>query len=618
MSLSVQLKSTTPPPSTSKPSIDAPPSAAPTTVDASIDAADEPADVVAPANSANADARFTALAHDKDRWHEAMQAVLGDSYDADRAGAFRHRAADGDLAWIPELQRADGEPLDAKVLDAYLDPNGDPRSELYRSQPPANESAPPVGLEAFAYGSGDVPLIRSDDQPAYVNGAVGTPPQVAQIAKAGQANFTSQAWLQEVAGAVQANGGLGDSENGFLAFSKDHGFVRLRNTGLSPEQNRQLAAMSLQMGWPVEDLPSRTDDNGLADPKVAQWADEFVGQYAEQFQRFAADPRNNPIKLRSGKRRYVFEFNEKAGAFVSYNYKKSGGLRGWVQNNFESIMKVLGPVADFGWVIPGVGWIASAAARTLQTAASWIATGKVKAQQLVATVGGWFMGPGASATTKGVLASANSVANVIDTGKLDARAVVGAISPWIGTTGDAVLDHAVKQGLSITAQVVDGQKLSARQLYSALAPLLFQLPDGSARRQLEQLARQIDGGALTAEQAAQRIQPLLDGVTGDPSLDALLRDSLELVAIGIDTKKIGAQALLAMADRYLGDPLRDAPGHETAYDLAQLAAHFHDTGAIDREASEELLFDLTGYTVDEVKEHLFGRETGIETEAVAA
>lgn len=587
MSLTVQARSAPLPPPTSKPQdtssdANATPSSAPSTT------SDPRASDDAP------DSRFTVLAQDKDRWHEALRVALGDSYEADRVGAFRHRAASGDLSWLPELERSDGQPLDQKLLDAYLDPNGDPRLELYRSQPPADENAPPVGLEAFAYGSGDVPLIRSDAQPAYVNGAVGTPPEVAQIAQAGQANFTSQAWLQQVAGAVQANGGLGDSENGFLAFSKDHGFVRLRNSGLSPEQNRQLAAMSLQMGWPVEDLPSRTSDNGLADPKVAQWADEFVGQYAEQFQRFAADPLNSPIKLRSGKRRYVFEFNEKAGAFVSYNYKKSGGLRGWVQSNFKDIMKMLGPVADFAWVIPGVGWIASAAARTLQTAASWIATGKLKAQQLVSAVGGWFMGPGASATTRGLLSSANSVASVIDTGKLDAGAVVGAVSPWIGTTGDALLDHAVRQGLSITAQVVDGKRLSAQQLYSALAPLLFQLPDGSARRQLEALAREIDGGKLTAEQAARAVQPLLDGVTGDPRLDAVLRDSLELVAIGVDTGRVGAQALLSLADRYLGDPLRGAPGRESVYDLAQLAAHFYDTGAVDRAVGEELLFDLQG------------------------
>lgn len=618
MSLTIHKQHTTQPPPAPANSTAAAQSSPSPSATTDVDAAttDTPQLGDAPA-SEQPDERFTALANDKDRWHEAMQAVLGESYDADRIGAFRQRAARGDLSWLPELQRADGQALDAKLLDAYLDPNVDARLELYRSQPPADVSAPPVGLEAFAYGSGDVPLIVSDEQPAYVNGAVGTPPEVAQIAKAGVANFTSGPWLEQVAAAVERNGGLGDSENGFLAFSKNHGFVRLRNTGLSPEQNRQLAAMSLQMGWPVEDLPSRTGDNGLADPKVSQWAGEFIGDYAQQFQRFMADPRGSPIKLRSGsKRRYVFEFNEQAGAFVSYNYKKSGGLRGWVQSNIKDIAKVLGPIAQYGWAIPGVGWIASAAATTLQTAASWIATGKVKAQQLVSAVGSWFMGPGASATTKGVLATANAAAGVIDTGKLDAGAVVGAISPWIGSTGDAVLDHAVKQGLSITAKVVDGEKISAQQLYSALAPLVFELPQGSARRQLERLAQQIDGGQLSAEQAAERIRPLLDGVTGDAGLDALLRDSLELVAIGVDTKKIGAQALLSMAERYLGDQFRGVPGHESLYDLAQLAAHWHDRGSIDRDAAEELLFDVTGFTTDELGERLWGRsETSTSADA---
>lgn len=602
MSLAINKQHTTQPPAApaqQSATQQLPPSAA-ATIDAPRD------DGAALAESS--DERFTTLAQDKDRWHEAMRVALGESYDADTVGAFRQRAARGDLSWLPELQRADGQALDAKLLDAYLDPNADARLELYRSQPPADVSAPPAGLEAFAYGSGDVPLIRSDEQPAYVQGAVGTPPEVAQLAKAGVANFASAAWLEQVAAAVERNGGLGDGENGFLAYSANHGFVRLRNTGLSPEQNRQLAAMSLQMGWPVESLPSRTDDNGLADPEVSRWAGEFIGQYTEQFQRFVADPRGSPIKLRSGKRRYVFEFNEKAGAFVSYNYKKSGGLRGWVQSNLASISKVLGPIAQYGWVVPGVGWIASAAATTVQTAASWIATGKLKAQQLVGAVGSWFMGPGASAATKGVLASANAAAGVIDSGKLDASALVGAVSPWIGSTGDAVLDHAVRQGLSLTASVVDGRKLSARQLYSALAPLVFELPNGPARRQLESLARQIDGGEVSAADAASRIRPLLDGVTGDARLDAVLRDSLELVAIGIDTRKVGAQALLSMADRYLGGALSKAPGRESLYDLAQLAAHWTDTGSIERESAGELVFDLTGATLEEWGERLWGRD----------
>jgi hypothetical protein len=608
--------------------------------------------------------KLRALAGDEHRFNEALQLTFGKSYDANTAYYLRKALAEGDFDALPKLEaidpaassrnrvgydaesrtlRVDATELasapaeverayatqvfaslsnrlhvDAKpavgggqeLFERYLDPTVDPKLELYRAQPPADETAPPVGLEPFAYGTGDVPLVQLEDPPENIAGAVGTPPEVAEIAKAGAANFTSPEWMQLVAKAVAANGGLGDSEYGFLAYSENYGFVRLRDLGLTPEQNRQMAAMSLQMGWSIEDLPTRRSENGLVDPKANAKIVAFVDEYAQAFQAWVQDPKANAIKLKDGKRRYVLELNEKAERFVSYSFKKQGGLRGWVQDHMQGIAKVLGPIANFGWVIPAYGWIASAAARTLQTGAGWIATGKLKAQQVVSTVAGWFMPAGtqASASTVAGFAAANAAAEVIDTGKLSAHSVVGVIKPMLGDLpGDVVIDHAVRQGLDVLAGVIDTGKLSARDLYSALAPLVFELPNGPAKQQLAKLAQLIDGGRLSAADALAQVKPLIDSVTGDPRTDGLLRDAFGVLAGAIDDGTFSAEEVLQAAANYVGDRLNGIPGHESIYDMLEIATHYYDTGKFDSQAGKEFFADLTGVTLLELRARIFGR-----------
>src|SRR5262249_16387125 len=126
-----------------------------------------------------------------------------------------------------------------------------PDLQAYYAQPPANESTSPAGLGAYGYTSTpyhDGLLITTPDPKSYIVGAVGTPPGAGEDMNNNVANLFNEDWAGQVQNAIQENGGLGNEQDGYLAFSSSMGFVRLRNTNLTPEQNRQLAAISLQTG----------------------------------------------------------------------------------------------------------------------------------------------------------------------------------------------------------------------------------------------------------------------------------------------------------------------------------------------------------------------------------
>lgn len=444
---------------------------------------------------------------------------------------------------------------------------------------------PPMGFEGLAYTSvpkGQIALIESDEQPHYVAGAVGTPPEVGELDDAGAANFLNPAWQEQVRIAVERNGGLGNAQDGYLAFSKMHGFVRLKHVGLSAEQNRRFAAMSLQTGWSVETLPTRTGDNGFEKPETFAWADEFLGRYDAEMADFIQDPMKNGIAVSSGKRKYHLEFNEKAQGFVSYEYKKHGGIKGFVQKHMKYIGPVLDVVSVVGHMIPGVGTAIALGARAMRTAVNWIATGALKARDVVATVASYFMPAGLKAATPTQIAAygaANVAAEAIDTGKVRPSTLASAFTPLIeGLPGGVVADHAVRQGLTVLASGIENGKVSARDVYGALAPLVFDLPKGEARDQLAALANQIAGGTLTAEQAQAAVRPLVDSVTGDPTADRLLYGSLGVLAEAIDTGRVDPRSVLAAAAPFVEDRLTDLRG---GHSWKELIAAIADDGRID-------------------------------------
>lgn len=100
------------------------------------------------------------------------------------------------------------------------------------------------------------------------------------------------------------------------------------------------------MGAPIEKMPSRSEESSAERPKIDKWVNEFIGRFDKELSDFRLDPKNG-MNVKEGRTRYVMEVNEQAGRVVSYNYKKAGGLRGFMQK----AMKFLGPVADIASVV---------------------------------------------------------------------------------------------------------------------------------------------------------------------------------------------------------------------------------------------------------------------------
>lgn len=465
---------------------------------------------------------------------------------------------------------------------------------------------PPPGLDAYAYtpfGGGDMPLIVSEEQPFYVTGAVGTPPIVGELAEGGAANFLNPAWMEQIDVAVSRNGGLGNAEQGYLAFSREHGFVRLKNINMTPEQNRRMAEISLRTGWPVEKIPARNDKSQYDDPKNGEWPDKFIGRFDEEMADFAQNPVENEIKISDGKKRFVLEFNEKAQGFVSYNYKKASGLKGFAQK----AMKYAGPVLDIATiavnVIPGIGQAVSmglaAASQAIKTGLSWAATGTLKAGQALQAAMSFVLPGGAATPLQAAgLGAANVAAEAIDTGKISAGGVVGAFSPLIpGLPGGAVTDRAVRQGLGVVAHGIDTGRLDAGMLAQALAPLATQLPLGSGREQLVGLAGALADGRVTGREVAGLLSPLADRVSDDSRHQNLVLQGLGMLAGAIDGGQISAEAALGAILPYVDERLQDLRGGQTLSDLLALGARSVDRGGLDPKETVSFLQRLFGVDV---------------------
>lgn len=479
--------------------------------------------------------------------------------------------------------------------------------------------APPDGLDGLAYASGDVPLIVSAEQPPYVRGAVGTPPAVGELAAAGGANVLNAGWQEMVRTAAGQNGGLGNAEDGYLAFSKEHGFVRLKHPGLTPEQNRRMAEISLQTGWPVESLPCRTDRLQPGDPEIQEWTDSFIGKFDAAWAGFKADPEAG-IHLKDGKRRYALEFNEEAGGFVSYDWKKAGGLKGFVQDHMKIIGPVLNGLSIAANVVPGIGQAASAAiavgVQALKTGVNYLATGALRAKDLVSTAIAAFVPgglKGAAPETLAAAGAANVAAEAIDTGKLSANGLLNAALPLVpGLPGGATSDLALRGALGLAADAIDQGKLGATDFYEALAPLLFgadrPADQASAGGVFDALGRGLGDGTLSAADAAIAAKPLFDVITGgDARANELLKHGLAAVVHGIDSGKLHYQDLLHAAGPYLGELLGSGRAGRAAAEALELAALYADRGKVSAARAQnlfELVFDVD---LDRLKDDFLAR-----------
>lgn len=423
----------------------------------------------------------------------------------------------------------------------------------YLQLPPAREDAKALGFAQHAYTSdATAPLITEPNDKHYIVGAVGTPPRVGELAQGGVGHFLNPEWQKEVGDAVTRNGGLGNSKDGFLAFSSSMGFVRLRHTGLTPEQNRRLAEISLATGWPIERLPCRNGEPGaINDEKMQKWVDGFIADFDQQMTRFLQDPKQE-IKIKDGSRnRYIFKIDQESGVPVSYQYRKAGGLKGWAQKN----LKVVGPVLDALSIVSTAVGLAPLAVGLQATKAGLVtaATGKLHASSIagVATagIGGGLIGSSLSATNQALAIGAlNAGAQVVDTGKLDATAIAGLVTPFVAgleLPGGVLAENLVKQSIVTLAKEIDGKNLGVMDLWNFVSPVLL----GVARPQDAQgaavtIAEAIQHGNLTGNQLVGIFERLLASNGADAVTLETIRRGLSVFAELVDTGKLDPTALV--------------------------------------------------------------------------
>ncbi len=421
----------------------------------------------------------------------------------------------------------------------------------YFAKPAANEQVRVMGFEQIPYGSTPpVPEVLSVDgiDNLAIVGALKMPPEVTKFAEAGIANMFSPEWQQMVAAAAQMNGGMGNSEQGFLAFSREHGFVRLRHPGLTPEQNRVLAAMSLQTGWPIERLPCR---NGLdcppgGDPKMDKWVNEFVAKYEKEIGAFVESKGQDPVEVKDGSRnRYKLEMNAEAGRVVSYEYRKAGGFKGWAQKN----MSWLGPVMDVASMVAtafGAPYVA-AGIQTAKVGAQTAAIGKFSGATVAGLAGAVLPVSGLSAVQAGMAGAAvNAGAQLADTGKISASALAGFVTPMIpGLTGDSTIDQVISGGVKTLAKYADGGKLSLADFWRIASPALLggRVPgDGSP----EAIQQALANGVITPGAFGGVLSEYIGGVVDDPQDLQLLQNGLDMLIGVLNDGRLTPQDALAI------------------------------------------------------------------------
>ena len=251
-------------------------------------------------------------------------------------------------------------------------------NDLNIQTPAANESAAPPLLEAFEYNATEINnshLMIGNSNKSYISASLGTVPEAGQMFQAGVANMGNPAWRELVADAVSRNGGLGTSELGYLAFSKDNGFVRYSNSTFSPEQNRRLAAISLQLGFAIEDLPSRCTD-GAPTQKLNDWVESFLSKHEEAFVAFLNNPAQG-YQVKDGRRLYQAGIDPQSGLMLSMHQKLHGGIRGWVQKHLNWLSPALDTISKVTAFIPGWGQVVSGVSTGMNAVSNMIATGKV-------------------------------------------------------------------------------------------------------------------------------------------------------------------------------------------------------------------------------------------------
>jgi len=346
----------------------------------------------------------------------------------------------------------------------------------HSSAPSAPQSSSPFGLEVFGYGSLSPEqaqlLYQESDGKDYIAAYVPTPGEAKELVDAKIANVFNPAWQQQIAMAVERNGGLGNEVDGFLAFAQD-GFVRLKNNNLSVEQNRVLAAISLQTGIHIEKLPARSTES-ISDPEINRWVDTFIQRYQTGMEQFLANP-SAGFHIKDGRRNYVMQLDPQSGMVGSMYFKEHGGLRGWVQKNLGNIGEVLDGVSAFSSFIPGWGTVAAGVAQALKAGAGMIATGKAKFQDLLSLGSSLFSSVSSATKLMGAAATtANTSTSFLGGIGQSISDTFGGIGDWFKSIlpeKDSIWGQTWDRGVAIASDIFNEGRVSGAHIGTALGTL---------------------------------------------------------------------------------------------------------------------------------------------------
>ncbi len=381
----------------------------------------------------------------------------------------------------------------------------------------------PIGIpEHHRYTSaknGEARIAKYDGDKHYIKATIGTPPEAAEMREAGVANVFYEGWQQQIQKAAEDNGGLGNAEDGFLAWTKV-GFVRMYNESLTAEQNQKLATFSLQTGTPLEVTPARLDEGRTVfnQPELNRWVSEFIEQADTKFAAFIEDP-TQKMEIRDGRRRFTMQLDQESGMVFSSYYKKSGGIKGFVQRNFKKFAPILDIVGKVGAFIPGWGQVLAVGANVLKMGAQWIAQGTLKAKHVLGDVVGF-----ASNFIPGAGVFGTTIGNWIRTGSTNFRNFVSAGIDTMASgllSGKDMITSLIRGGTDYLSTAVRNGTAKGREFLESLKnsvvnTLLNNLAAPNEKLPPGVLTVQPQKSALSefSERASESVLEFAEGVTG--------------------------------------------------------------------------------------------------------
>ena len=285
------------------------------------------------------------------------------------------------------------------------------------------------------------------------------------LSRAGLAHFKNPDWLRLVESAATTNGGLGSSEHGFLAWSKE-GFIRLRNLNLSPEQNRRVAEVSLTLGVPVEDLAATQHKSpSFTTREVSASVENFLSKFERELTSFVQNPADG-IAFREGRHHYELAYTKDSPLPVSHYYKKARGLKRYAQKLLPYVQPALQAAGLF--FAPATGGVSLTLATAGQMATRAAAYGKqtlTQWKELAYSAASQFSG-GTSSLARAIMEKGTHWKDV-------ARSVLD----YLGERYHSKQFPLLQEGIRLGKDYLDDGKISGSTLSRAVAGVFGSLID---------------------------------------------------------------------------------------------------------------------------------------------